>query len=74
MEARGATSRDRCPQWWDLHLDGSGTRLRLTEQLAYLNGHYDLGECIRGTGEGPQPTRTWRLVLEAVENLQPIKH
>jgi len=38
----------------------SGTRLRLTEQLAWLEAHYDLDEGIRGTGEGLD-----RLVLEA---------
>ena len=53
----------------EFHLDGSGTRLRLTEQLAYLDGHYDLGERIRGTGEGLD-----RLVLEAMENLRSIKN
>jgi uncharacterized protein YndB with AHSA1/START domain len=32
--------------------DGSGTLLKLTEQLAYLDGHMDLDERIRGTREG----------------------
>jgi hypothetical protein len=36
----------------EFHLDGSVTRLRLTEQLAYLDGRHDLGERICGTGEG----------------------
>lgn len=36
----------------ELHADGSGTLLRLTEQLAYLDGHDDLEERRRGTAEG----------------------
>lgn len=32
--------------------DGSGTHLRLTEQLAYLDGHMDLDQRIEGTAEG----------------------
>lgn len=32
--------------------EGGGTRLRLTEQLAYLDGHDDIEERIRGTAEG----------------------
>ena len=48
---------------------GPDTRLRLTEQLAYLDGRYDLGERICGTGEGLD-----RLVLEVMENLHSIKH
>jgi hypothetical protein len=41
---------------------------------AWLDGHYDLDEGIGGSGEGPQPTRGWRLVLEAMENLRSIKN
>jgi uncharacterized protein YndB with AHSA1/START domain len=44
--------------------EGTGTRLRLTEQLAYLDGHNDLDERIRGTAEGLD-----RLVLALVDNL-----
>ncbi|SFH44277.1 hypothetical protein SAMN05216299_11338 [Nitrosospira sp. Nsp14] len=51
------------------HLEGSGTHLRLTEQLAYLDGRYGLGERICRTGEGLD-----RLVLEVMENLHSIKH
>lgn len=36
----------------EFHAEGTGTRLQLTEQLAYLDGHHDLDERIRGTGEG----------------------
>ncbi|QAY76157.1 SRPBCC family protein [Sphingosinicella sp. BN140058] len=43
--------------------DGGGTLLRLTEQLAYLDGHDDLEERMRGTAEGLD-----RLLLE-VEDL-----
>lgn len=39
--------------------DGVGTHLRLTEQLAYLDGHMDLDQRIEGTAEGLD-----RLVLE----------
>jgi uncharacterized protein YndB with AHSA1/START domain len=39
--------------------DGAGTRLLLTEQLAYLDGHHDLDQRIEGTAEGLD-----RLVLE----------
>jgi hypothetical protein len=68
MEARGRhLSGSLCTV--ELHRDGSRTHLRLTEQLAYLDGHYDLGERIRGTGEGLD-----RLVLEVMENLHSIKH
>jgi uncharacterized protein YndB with AHSA1/START domain len=43
--------------------EGAGTLLRLTEQLAYLDGHDDLQERIKGTAEGLD-----RLMLE-VEDL-----
>ncbi|WP_213537116.1 hypothetical protein [Nitrosospira sp. NRS527] len=33
----------------EFHLDGSATRLRLTKQLAYLDGRYDLDERIPKT-------------------------
>jgi hypothetical protein len=73
MEAGGChLSASLCTM--EFHLDGSGTHLRLTEQLAYLDGRYDLGERICRTGEGPQPTRAWRLVLEVMENLHSVKH
>jgi uncharacterized protein YndB with AHSA1/START domain len=36
----------------EFHPDESGTLLKLTEQLAYLDGHTDLDERIRGTREG----------------------
>ena len=39
--------------------DGAGTRLLLTEQLAYLDGNFDLDQRIEGTAEGLD-----RLVLE----------
>ncbi len=32
--------------------DGAGTRMVLTEQLAYLDGHMDLDQRIEGTAEG----------------------
>jgi uncharacterized protein YndB with AHSA1/START domain len=32
--------------------DGSGTHMKLTEQLAYLDGHMDLDQRIEGTAEG----------------------
>ena len=47
----------------EFRADGSGTLLRLTEQLAYLDGHDDIEERIRGTAEGLD-----RLLLE-VEDL-----
>ena len=47
----------------ELHADGSGTRLRLTEQLAYLDGHDDLAERRRGTEEGLD-----RLALEVEDS------
>ncbi|SDA16035.1 hypothetical protein SAMN05216428_104179 [Nitrosospira sp. Nsp11] len=34
----------------EFNLDGSATRRRLTEQLAYLDGRYDLDERIPKTG------------------------
>ncbi len=43
----------------EFHADGAGTHLKLTEQLAYLDGHYDLDQRIEGTAEGLD-----RLVLE----------
>jgi len=43
----------------EFHADGAGTRLSLTEQLAYLDGHDDLDQRIEGTAEGLD-----RLVLE----------
>jgi uncharacterized protein YndB with AHSA1/START domain len=43
----------------EFHADGSGTLLKLTEQLAHLDGHMDLDERIRGTREGLE-----RLALE----------
>jgi uncharacterized protein YndB with AHSA1/START domain len=48
----------------EFQADEAGTRLKLTEQLAYLDGHDDLEERIRGTGEGLD-----RLVLELAEDL-----
>lgn len=36
----------------EFHGDGDGTRLILTEQLAYLDGHEDRDERRRGTDEG----------------------
>ena len=39
--------------------DGTGTRMKLTEQLAYLDGHMDLDQRIEGTAEGLD-----RLMLE----------
>jgi len=36
----------------EFHRDGEGTRLILTEQLAYLDGHEDRDERRRGTEEG----------------------
>ena len=35
----------------EFHAQGAGTQLRLTEQLAYLDGHMDLDERRRGTDE-----------------------
>lgn len=32
--------------------DGAGTHLKLTEQLAYLDDHYDLDQRVEGTSEG----------------------
>ncbi len=43
----------------EFHADGTGTRLLLTEQLVYLDGHDDLVERVQGTSEGLD-----RLVLE----------
>ena len=43
----------------EFHADGAGTYLKLTEQLAYLDGHQDLDQRIEGTAEGLD-----RLVLE----------
>ena len=37
----------------------AGTRMVYTEQLAYLDGHEDLSERIRGTGEGIDRLRLW---------------
>src|SRR5262249_33209351 len=48
----------------EFHRDGSGTLLKLTEQLAYLDGHMDLDERIRGTSEGLD-----RLALELAGQL-----
>lgn len=36
----------------EFHADGAGTRLVLTEQLAYLDGHFDLEQRREGTAEG----------------------
>jgi len=36
----------------EFHPDGAGSRMVLTEQLAYLDGHEDLHERIGGTNEG----------------------
>jgi uncharacterized protein YndB with AHSA1/START domain len=36
----------------EFHPDGAGTHLKLTEQLAYLDGHDDLDQRIEGTAEG----------------------
>lgn len=36
----------------EFHEDGDGTRQVLTEQLAYLDGHEDRDERMRGTDEG----------------------
>lgn len=46
--------------------DGLGTHLRLTEQLAYLDGHYDLDERTQGTADGLD-----RLVLDLADDLSP---
>lgn len=46
----------------EFHPDASGTHLVLTEQLAYLDGHDDLAERIRGTSEGLD-----RLLLELAD-------
>lgn len=48
----------------ELQPDGSGTRLLLTEQLAYLDGHDDLDQRMLGTGEGLD-----RLLLEVETGL-----
>ncbi len=48
----------------EFHRDGDGTRLILTEQLAYLDGHKDRDERRRGTDEGLD-----RLELELAESL-----
>lgn len=48
----------------ELHPDGNGTRLQLTEQLAYLDGHDDLALRKLGTGEGLD-----RLLLEVESGL-----
>lgn len=48
----------------EFHRDGSGTLLKLTEQLAYLDGHMDLDERMRGTSEGLD-----RLALELAGDL-----
>ncbi|GIL40760.1 SRPBCC family protein [Roseiterribacter gracilis] len=48
----------------EFHADGSGTFLKLTEQLAYLDGHDDLQQRIEGTSEGLD-----RLFLELAEDL-----
>ena len=48
----------------EFHAEGTGTRLQLTEQLVYLDGHNDLEERIGGTGEGLD-----RLVLTLAEEL-----
>jgi len=48
----------------EFHAERSGTRLKLTEQLAYLDGHDDLDERKRGTDEGLD-----RLVLELAKDL-----
>lgn len=34
---------------WELHADGTGTRLVLTEQGAFLNGYVDGGSRVEGT-------------------------
>lgn len=34
---------------WELHADGAGTRLVLTEQGAFLNGYVDGGSRVEGT-------------------------
>lgn len=36
----------------EFHADGAGTRMTLTEQLAYLDGNMDLDQRIEGTAEG----------------------
>lgn len=36
----------------EFHAEGAGTHLKLTEQLAYLDGHHDLDQRIEGTAEG----------------------
>lgn len=51
----------------EFHADGAGTRQTLTEQLAYLDGHYDLEERRRGTDEGFD-----RLVLELADGLTAV--
>ena len=47
--------------------DGAGTYLKLTEQLAYLDGHDDLAQRIEGTREGLD-----RLELEVASDLPAI--
>lgn len=48
----------------EFHPESGGTYLLLTEQLAYLDGYYDLEERRQGTSEGLD-----RLVLEVAEHL-----
>ncbi|QCI63095.1 SRPBCC family protein [Phreatobacter stygius] len=48
----------------EFEAEGAVTHLRLTEQLAYLDGHHDLDERRRGTGEGLD-----RLALDLAQDL-----
>jgi uncharacterized protein YndB with AHSA1/START domain len=48
----------------EFHAEGEGTRLKLTEQLAYLDGHDDLEARRQGTDEGLD-----RLALELAGEL-----
>lgn len=51
----------------EFEADGAGATLKLTEQLAYLDGHDDLSQRIEGTREGLD-----RLELEVASDLPAI--
>ncbi len=51
----------------EFEADGAGTHMKLTEQLAYLDGHDDLAQRIEGTSEGLD-----RLELEVAQDLPAI--
>jgi uncharacterized protein YndB with AHSA1/START domain len=36
----------------EFHADGEGTAMRFTEQLAYLDGHDDFDQRVKGTNDG----------------------